>query len=281
MEYLLATTNTQLPRAFCQPIARKGAKFSIIDCADKLNKVFRKKGKVLEVIILDLAMTEKDLNRFIFYIRQFKQEIPVILLTVDHSLNKESEVFRNLSVYGCVRKPSTQKEFLKILEDLNTIFELDMDKKLEKVDYLEKEKVFACTFGNKEDLFLLRKDIPEDDGSAIKEVSIDKNRYYFSVLLESGKQYEVPWDFIRYICDKKYEFSREKATSGISPKEIGRRIAWIRKSKKMTQADLASKTGIQRANIARIESGRHYPSLETLQKLSSVLEIPLVRLVSK
>ncbi len=155
-----------------------------------------------------------------------------------------------------------------------------MDKKLEKVDYLKKEKVFACTFRNREDLFLLKKDIPEDDGSAIKEVSIDKNRYYFSVLLESGKQYEVPWDFIRYICDKKYEFSREKATSGISPEEIGRRIAWIRKSKKMTQANLASKTGIQRANIARIESGRHSPSLETLERIANSLNLPVSRIVA-
>ena len=233
----------------------------------------------MEVIILDLAMPEKDLNRFIFYIRQFKQEVPVILLTVDHSLNKESEAFRNLSVYGCVRKPSTQKEFLKILEDLNTIFELDMDKKLEKVDYLEKEKVFACTFGNKEDLFLLRKDIPEDDGSAIKEVSIDKNKYSYLVSLASGKKYSVPWDFIRYICDEKYEFSGKKSGK-ISAQEIGKRIAWLRKSKKLTQQALASQSGIQRANIARIESGRHSPSLETLERIANSLNLPVSRIVA-
>jgi len=279
MEYLLATTNTQLPRAFRQPIDRKGAKFNIVDSADKFNSVFRKKGKVLEVVILDLAMPEKDLNRFIFYIRQFKQEVPVILLTVDHSLNKESEAFRNLSVYGCLRKPSSRKEFLDILEDLNAIFELDMDKKLEKVDYLEKEKVFSCTFRSKEDLFLLRKDIPEDDGSLIKEVSIDKNKYYFSVLLESGKKYEVPWDFIRYICDEKYEFIGKKPGKN-SALEIGKRITWLRKSKKLTQQALASQSGIQRANIARIESGRHSPSLETLERIAASFNLPVARIVA-
>jgi DNA-binding XRE family transcriptional regulator len=200
------------------------------------------------------------------------------LLTVDHSLNKESEAFRNLSVYRCVRTPSSRKEFLEILEDLNTIFKLDMEKKLEKVDYLEKENVFSCTFGNKEDLFLSRKDIPEDDGSLIKEVSIDKNKYYFSVLLESGKKYEVPWDFIRYICDEKYEFSGKKSGK-MSALEIGKRITWLRKSKKLTQQALASQSGIQRANIARIESGRHSPSLETLERIADSLNLSVARIV--
>jgi DNA-binding XRE family transcriptional regulator len=279
MEYLLATTNPRTPRAFCQPINRKGVKFNIVDSVDKFNNVFCKKGKVLGVVILDLAMPEKDLNRFIFYIRQFKQEVPVILLTVDHSLNKESEAFRNLSVYGCVRKPSIRKEFLEILEDLNIIFELDMEKKLGKVDYLEKEKVFSCTFRNKEDLFLFRKDIPEDDGSPIKEVGIDKNKYYFSVLLESGKKYEVPWDFIRYICDEKYEFSG-KRPGRMFASDIGKRIAWLRKSKKLTQQALASQSGIQRANIARIESGRHASSLETLERIADSLNLPVARIVA-
>jgi DNA-binding XRE family transcriptional regulator len=279
MEYLLATTNTQMPQAFHQPIDRKNVKLNIIDSVDKFHKVFYKKGKLLEVVILDMSMLEKDLNRFIFYIRQFKQEIPVILFSVEHSLDKESKAMRNLSVYGCVRQPSSQAELLAILEDLNSIFELDMDKKLEKVDYLEKEKVFACTFIDKEDLFLSRKDIPEDDGSLIKEVSIEKNRYYFSVLLGSGKKYEVPWDFIRYICDEKYEFSAKKSKK-ISAQEIGKRITWLRKSKKLTQQALASQSGIQRANIARIESGRHRPSLETLERIAESLSLPVARLVT-
>jgi DNA-binding XRE family transcriptional regulator len=279
MEYLLATKNPQLSRVFRKPITEKGAKLNIIDTADKLNKIIRKKGKILEVIILDLTMPGKDLNQYIFYIKQFKQDIPVILFSFKRSLSKESEAMRNLSVYGCIRKPSSSRELQEMLDDLDTIFELDMDKKLEKVEYLGKEKVFACTFRNKQDLFLPRKDIPEDDGSAIKEVDIDKNRYHFSVLLKSGKQYEVPWDFVRYICDEKYEFSRQKSASAISPKEIGQRITWLRKSRKITQGELAAKTGIQRANIARIESGRHSPSLETLERIADSLQTPVARLI--
>jgi DNA-binding XRE family transcriptional regulator len=126
---------------------------------------------------------------------------------------------------------------------------------------------------------LSRQNIPEDDGSPIKEVSIDKNRYYFRVLLESGKNYEVPWDFIRYICDNKYEFSVKK-TGKISAEEIGKRITWLRKSKKLTQRVLANKSGIQRANIARIESGRHYPSLETLERIAVSFNLPVAGIVT-
>ena len=155
---------------------------------------------------------------------------------------------------------------------------LDKDKKLEKIDYL---KVFACTFKNGKTYFLGRKDIPEDDGSSIKKYVIEKNAYYFTVQLKSGKSYIVPWDFILHICEEKYEFHRSKSVKCISSEEIGKRIKEARNKKSLRQVDLAKKTGILRANIARIESGRHKPSLETLERISGALGIPVADLLSK
>ena len=44
---------------------------------------------------------------------------------------------------------------------------------------------------------------------------------------------------------------------------------------KIPQEELATKAGMQRANIARIESGKHRPYLETLEKIAEALNKPV------
>ena len=49
-----------------------------------------------------------------------------------------------------------------------------------------------------------------------------------------------------------------------------------RKSKKMTQQDLADKTGMDRADISKIENGSANPTLKTLEKLAKALGKELI-----
>lgn len=156
---------------------------------------------------------------------------------------------------------------------------LDKGRRLKKIDYLE--KVFVCTFKNGRTCLLSRKDIPEDDGSKIGKCMIEKDADCFIVQLKSGKRYTVPWDFILHMCEEKYEFYKSKEIKSISSAEIGKRIKELRNRKGLRQSDLARKTGILRANIARIESGKHDPSLETLERISSAMGIPVADLLSK
>ncbi|MFH1996466.1 MAG: helix-turn-helix transcriptional regulator [Candidatus Omnitrophota bacterium] len=247
--------------------------------------MFKKRGKILDVMILDLTLPAEDLNRYIFHIKQYKKDLPVILLHMDRSINKkDGEALRNLAVYGCIRRPSSREEAEYMLEDLNDILDLDMDKKLAKVEYLEKEKVFACTFKNMKTYFLKRDEIreaTEDDASKIMHCAIDKDGYHFTVFLESEGKYIIPWDFILHMCEERYGYFKNKQVDGISSEEIGKRIKNERNLKKLRQEDLAKKTGIQRANIARIESGKHYSSIETLEKISEALNVPVAKLLAK
>lgn len=279
MNILLATTSKRLRDNFKSISVSMDVKLNAIDASARLSTIFKKKGRVLEVLIVDLTFPEQDLGRLIFYVKQFKKDLPVVLINVDASLVKKKEALRNLSVYAVIKKPTTSQEAEEILDDLSDLLDLDMDKKLEKVDYLEKERVFACTFKNGRAYFLNRKDIPEDDGSSIKKYAIEKNAYYFTVQLKSGKRYIAPWDFILHICEEKYEFHRSKAVETISSVEIGKRVKEARNRKDIRQMDMAEKTGILRANIARIESGRHKPSLETLERISGALGIPIADLL--
>ena len=54
---------------------------------------------------------------------------------------------------------------------------------------------------------------------------------------------------------------------------IGKRLAAVRKERKLTQEKLAELTDLANNYISNIENGRSIPSLETLVKLCNALEI--------
>jgi transcriptional regulator with XRE-family HTH domain len=59
---------------------------------------------------------------------------------------------------------------------------------------------------------------------------------------------------------------------------IGRQIRFYRESQKMTVRELASKSNVSYAMISEIENGNRACSIKTLQKLSTVLSIPMTTL---
>jgi len=60
--------------------------------------------------------------------------------------------------------------------------------------------------------------------------------------------------------------------AGIAEK-LGKRLAFFRKLRDMTQAELAEKVGLSSNFIALIENGRRAPSFETLERLMEVLKV--------
>jgi transcriptional regulator with XRE-family HTH domain len=53
--------------------------------------------------------------------------------------------------------------------------------------------------------------------------------------------------------------------------KMGARIKELREQQGMTQQDLADKTGLQRSNIARIESGKYSTGQDILSKIAEAL----------
>jgi transcriptional regulator with XRE-family HTH domain len=56
---------------------------------------------------------------------------------------------------------------------------------------------------------------------------------------------------------------------------IGETIRNLRLQKGMSQGDIEKRTGLLRCYLSRVENGHTVPSLETLAKIASSLEIPL------
>ena len=61
-------------------------------------------------------------------------------------------------------------------------------------------------------------------------------------------------------------------------KEFGKHIARIRKSKKLTQEDLAFKSELEYSQISRIERGVINTSISQVYKIAKALEIPVSEL---
>jgi len=59
---------------------------------------------------------------------------------------------------------------------------------------------------------------------------------------------------------------------------IGTRLRQLREAKDFSQGDIEKRTGLLRCYVSRVENGHTVPSLETLERLASALEIPLYQL---
>lgn len=60
---------------------------------------------------------------------------------------------------------------------------------------------------------------------------------------------------------------------------VGARLRAERRSRNLSQADLERRTGLARCRISWLENGRAVPTIETLEKISDALQIPVYRLL--
>ena len=60
--------------------------------------------------------------------------------------------------------------------------------------------------------------------------------------------------------------------------QLGSRIREIRKTKKMTQDDLADKCNFEKGNLSRIETGQTNLTIRSLLRISNALEVPIATL---
>ncbi len=64
-----------------------------------------------------------------------------------------------------------------------------------------------------------------------------------------------------------------KYSRSVVPKNVGKRIKAIRRSKKIRREDFAIEAGISVIYLAYIEQGRRSPSLKTLDKIARALRV--------
>ena len=58
-------------------------------------------------------------------------------------------------------------------------------------------------------------------------------------------------------------------------RKIADKILMLRRANRMTQEEFAEKTGLDRRTIARAEDGKHRPSAESMELISSAFNVPV------
>jgi transcriptional regulator with XRE-family HTH domain len=60
--------------------------------------------------------------------------------------------------------------------------------------------------------------------------------------------------------------------------EIGTKLYELREAKRLSQGDIERRTGLFRCYTSRVENGYTVPTIETLEKYASALDVPLYKL---
>jgi transcriptional regulator with XRE-family HTH domain len=69
----------------------------------------------------------------------------------------------------------------------------------------------------------------------------------------------------------------EPVAPAIKPVKIGTTIRVYRLQKGLSQGDIEKRTGLLRCYLSRVENGHTVPSLDTLSKIASALDMPLAQ----
>lgn len=133
--------------------------------------------------------------------------------------------------------------------------------------------------GDGETLLLKRPLSQADDGAEVVSIELSDQADTATLQLESGGRVKIAAAEVRHETSADASGSLGDL-SGIDGVRLGARLRELRQAAGLTQAELARRTGIHRPNIARVEAGRHTPSLETLSRLASAIGVSTSRVLT-
>lgn len=107
-----------------------------------------------------------------------------------------------------------------------------------------------------------------DDGSDIVSIQIDPSATKATLHLRSGGSSQLT-----VAAARASDMTNGRGDVAIDGEKLGARLRELRLAAGLTQAELARRTGIHRPNIARVEAGRHTPSLETLARIANAIGV--------
>ncbi|MEY4515207.1 MAG: hypothetical protein RLZZ450_7329 [Pseudomonadota bacterium] len=123
----------------------------------------------------------------------------------------------------------------------------------------------------------------EDDNSEVAGILLESDAQAATLRLSSGRQLTIRASAVASVAGQTTQPNGHGGLDGagaVDGARLGARLRELRLAAGLTQAELARRTGIHRPNIARVEAGRHTPSLETLARLASAIGVPTTTVLS-
>ena len=124
-------------------------------------------------------------------------------------------------------------------------------------------------------LILPRPFFANDDQTPVIAIELSEDAGSASITLQSGQTHALHAEELHHLQTP----NNGEATIQIEVDQLGARLRELRLAAGLTQAELARRTGIHRPNIARVEAGRHTPSLETLSRIATAIGVPATQVL--
>ncbi len=151
--------------------------------------------------------------------------------------------------------------------------DLERGKRFEFVTVSPDDQDVLAILGDGQSVLLKRPLATQDDGTEVVAITLSDDAASATLELASGETLELD------VATVAPAPGRADAIP-IDGARLGARLRELRLSAGLTQAELARRTGIHRPNIARVEAGRHTPSLETLARLATAIGVPTTRVLA-
>ena len=177
--------------------------------------------------------------------------------------------------------PGTDIELSSLLKKM---LDFEADEKFDVVDVIPDMNALSVRMFNGKSYLLFIADIDEDDASGIEYAKVSSDRFHIEAMRESGNHIEIPWDTILYHCEPDYAYYKGRLSGESSDERairIGLKVKEVRTNRGLSISRLAAIVGMQRPNLSRLEHGKHFPSLETLERIADGLGVPVVELLVK
>ena len=172
-----------------------------------------------------------------------------------------------------------------LIKALRALLDPAAERTLQAVRYQPKEDAFFVAFRSGKTYELSRKLIEADDGTpVVGEPRVIDDGDAFEVRQQTGNTYQVAWDFVLYHQEPSYPYHKgqpgQREAEARSAERIAARIRQEREARQWSLGELARRTGMQAPNLSRLESGKHMPSLETLERVAEALGMRVADLVA-
>jgi DNA-binding XRE family transcriptional regulator len=122
----------------------------------------------------------------------------------------------------------------------------------------------------------------DDDNSDVAGITLEGDAQAATLRLSSGRELTIRAAAVVSVAGQTTHSAHNglDGAGAVDGARLGARLRELRLAAGLTQAELARRTGIHRPNIARVEAGRHTPSLETLARLATAIGVPTTTVLS-
>lgn len=201
--------------------------------------------------------------------------LPVVSVPSDVDVSSIDDILDDLCAGMVTRRP---EDVTRIVAALARRADASRARRFEYLTVSPRGGELLAIFSDGNAVLVDRKLLDDDDGTPVEAISLEDDATRAILFLQSGKEMELTTATVA----RKSLLGRNgngSSTGEVDGVRLGRRIRELRLAAGLTQAELARRTGIHRPNIARVEAGRHTPSLETLARLANAIGVPTTAVI--